>query len=259
METQPDFELRQHLQRFSTLFADRVTQAIEPLERSPRTQVRDEALRKNLRYISSAVEIASGPFAAVNLLDMMAFIRLSRVTLDEHWIPELYGPAGAELSEVFARSEAELRELAGRALTSSQLGELDEIVDTWLEENPEQVRVEGIRLSDFAAQAGTAAAATVKKAKGLLSSVTTATQTANQALLLSERALFLFNRMPFLWRLQARLAAREMVRDFTDGADAPLGRLTDKAQLLVRRGLVAAGLLAGAGVCVWGIRSLSRR
>jgi hypothetical protein len=250
METQPDFELRQQLQRFSTVFADRVTQATESMERSPRMQVRDEALRKNLRYTSSAVEIAAGPFAGVNLLDMMAFIRLSRAALERHWIPELYGEEGAGLREVFARSEAELRELAQTALTMEQRDQLDQIIDGWLEENPEQVRVEGIRLTDFSAQAGTAAAATAAKAKGLLASVTSATQTANQALLVSERALFLLNRMPFLWRLQARLAAREMVRD------VPLDRFLQKAQTLALRGLLLA---AGAGVCVFWVRSLVRR
>lgn len=234
-----DFELRQQLQRFSTVFVDRVTQATEDLERSRRKRVRDEALRKNLRYISSAVEIAAGPFAGVNLLDMMAFIRLSRATLERHWIPELYGEEGARLSEVFARSDEELSELAANALSPPQRRELDEIITGWLAENPGQVRVEGIRLSDFSAQAGTAAAATVAKARGLLAGVATATQTANQALLLSERALFLLNRMPFMWRLQARLAARELVGDL-----APLTRLATRGLLL------AAGVTVG----VWAIR-----
>jgi hypothetical protein len=241
METQPDFELQQQLQRFSTQFADRVTQATEDLERSPRAPVRDAALRKNLRYVSAALEIAAGPFAEVNLLDMMAFVRLSRTALEQYWIPRLYRERGAGLSEVFARSEAELGDLAAKVLTASQRRDLDDIIDTWLRENPEQVRVEGIRLTDFSAQAGTAAAAAGAKASGLLASVTSATRTANQALLLSERALFLFNRMPFMWRLQARLAAREVVRD---------------GELVARRGLVYAGLLAGAGVCVW---ALTRR
>lgn len=245
METQPDFELQQQLQRFSTLFTDRVTQATETLERSPRKQVRDEALKKALRYISSAIEIAAAPFAAVNLLDMMAFIRLSRTTLEQHWIPELYGEEGAGLREVFTRSEHELRELAQTALTDSQRHALDEVIDAWLAANPEQVRVEGIRLTDFSAQAGSAAAATAAKAKGLLASVSSATQTANQALALSERALFLFNRMPSLWRLQARLAAREMVSD----VDAPLSRLAHNAQHLLRRGIVYAAFAAvGIGV-----------
>ena len=263
MDTQPDFELQQQLQRFSTLFADRVTQATEYLERSPRAQVRDEALRKNLRYVSSAMEIAAGPFSEVNLLDMIVFIRLSRAALDTHWIPELYGEEGADLSELFARSEEELSELAAKALTPSQRQQLSSIVDAWLRENPSQVRVEGIRLTDFSAQAGSAAAETIGRARGLLASVTTATRAANQALLLSERALFLFHRMPFLWRLQARLAARETLRDaatqLADGPDAPLGQLMHSAQRLARRCLLYAALFTGTGAVVWWLRSSRRR
>jgi hypothetical protein len=243
-----DFELQQQLQRFSTQFADRVTQATEELERSPRARVRDEALRKNLRYVSSALEIAAGPFAEVNLLDMIVFVRLCRAALDSHWIPELYGHEGADLSEVFARSDEELSDLAARALSSEQRQQLDGIVEAWLAENPAQVRVEGVRLSDFAAQAGTAAAETVGQARGLLASVSSATRTANQALLLSERALFLFHRMPFVWRLQARLAAREMLRDaVATGPDTPLAQVTQ----LMRRGFVYAALLGTGGIFTW--------
>src|SRR5262245_59648453 len=185
MDTQPELELQHQLQRFATQFADRVTQATEELEDSPYARVRHEALRKNLRYVSSAMEIAAGPFAEVNLLDMLVFVRLCRAALERHWIPRLYGVDGASLGEVFARSEEELTELAQTRLNPSQRRQLDEIVEGWLAANPEQVRVEGIRLTDFAAQASTAAADTIVQAKGLLASVSTATQAANQALLLS--------------------------------------------------------------------------
>src|SRR5262245_42986275 len=70
----PEFELQQELQRFTTQFADRITQATDVLEQSPRAEVRDEALRKNLLYVSSAMEIATGPFPEVSLLDMIVFI-----------------------------------------------------------------------------------------------------------------------------------------------------------------------------------------
>ena len=247
MDTQPDFELQQQLQRFATQFADRVTQATDELERSPRAEVRDEALRKNLRYVSSAMEIAAGPFAEVNLLDMLVFIRLSRTALERHWLPELYGADGAGLREVFARSEAELSELATQALTPAQRRQLDSIVETWLAANPSQVRVEGIRLTDFAAQAGSAAAETIGQAKGLLASVSSATRAANQALLLSERALFLVHRLPFVLRLQARMAARELLRD------------TAVHFALLRRALVYGALAAGTGAFVFWLRSSRRR
>ena len=43
--TLSDLELQQELERFTTQFTDRVTQATASLDRSPREAVRDEALR----------------------------------------------------------------------------------------------------------------------------------------------------------------------------------------------------------------------
>jgi len=259
----PEFELQQELQRFTTQFADRITQATDVLERSPRADVRDEALRKNLLYVSSAMEIASGPFPEVSLLDMIVFIRLSRTILTNHWMPHLYGDAAAELADVFSRSEQELDDLAAQALTPAQIHQLDDLVDAWLAENPDQVRVEGIRLSDFSAAAGSAAAERASQAKGLLSSVKVATRAANQALMLSERGLFLFHRLPFLWRLQARLAARQMLGDavtqLSEGPTSPLARLTQQVHDLKRRTVVYLGALGALVVALWLIAWFMRR
>src|SRR5262249_11073733 len=155
---------------------------------------------KNVLYVSSALEIATGPDPEVNLLDMVVFVHLSRAVLEKHWIPVVYRDRGAEVAEVFARSEQELDTLAEQALTRARQAQLLNVVDTWLAENPKQIRVEGIRLADFARMAGNAAAERAIQTKGLLSSVSMASRAANQAMLLSERGLFLLHRMPSVWR-----------------------------------------------------------
>jgi hypothetical protein len=253
--TQPALEVQEALLRFTTQFADRVTQATETLERTSPPGIRDEALRKNILYVSSALEIAAGPEPDVNLLDMIVFIRLSRAVLERHWIPEVYGERGAALAEVFDRSERDLQAIAERALTPAQRAELGNVVDTWLEENPDQIRVEGVRLADFAAAAGSAASARAGKAKGLLSSMTMASRAANQALLLAERGLFLVHRLPFLWRLHARLGARDIIADavasLSEGPDAPITKVVGRTRHLARRGAVYAGVLLGLGGLLW--------
>jgi len=99
--------------------------------------------------------------------------------------------------------------------------------------------------------------------KGFLSSVRTATRAANQALLLGERVLFLVNRMPAVWRLQARLGAREVVGDavmqLSEGPEAPVARLTGQARHLLKSSLAYAAALAGALMVFWWIASLVRR
>jgi hypothetical protein len=256
-----DVQLQHELQRFTTQFADRVTQATEALEQSTSHKARAEALRKNLLYVSAAMEIATGQFPEVNLLDMVVFIHLSRSVLERHWVPELYGEDASELVEVFARSQEELSEVAARVLTTEQRALLKRIIDDWLAENPSQVRVEGIRLTHFAEAAGGAALRTTE-AKGLLSSVTSATRTANQALLLSERGLFLLQRLPFLWRLQARIGAREMLGDtmtqLSVGPDAPIPRMARELRGLARRSVRYLGILAGGALVFGWLRSRAR-
>jgi hypothetical protein len=252
-----EMELQQELQRFTTQFTDRITQAMETLESAAPPGVRDEAMRKNLLYVSSAMEIAAGPVPEVNLLDMIVFVRLCRGVLERHWIPKVYGEQGAALAEVFNKSELELKAVADQALSPMQRTQLSSLVDAWLAENPGQVRVEGVRLADFSAAAGSAAADRAIQSKGLLSSVKTASHAANQALLLSERAMFLLHRMPFLWRLQARLGAREIVSDsitsFSEGPEAPLQRMLRKARAITLQVLLYVALFAGLFLLLWWI------
>lgn len=257
-----DLQLQEQLQRFTTRFIDRVTQATETLERSSSPKVRDSALRKNLLYVSSALEIATGPVSEINLLDMFVFVRLCRTVLEKHLVPALYGAHGAALVQAFAHSDDELGEIVMRGLEVERRAELESLVATWLAENPDQTRVEGVRLADFAGAAGAAAAGRVLQVSGLLAGVKTATRAANEAMLLVERGLFLFHRLPFLWRLQARLGAREMLDDslvyLVEGPRAPVARMRAGARRLARSAVTYAGVLGGATLLVAWLRNRGR-
>jgi hypothetical protein len=240
--TEPMLELQQELQRFATRFLDRISQAVSVLERSPRADVRDEGLRKSLLYVSSAMEIATGPSAEVNLFDMFVFVRLSRALLEKHWIPTLYGKDADELDDAFVRADEEITQLVDRSLGRDRRGQLEEVVHTWLADNPNQIRVEGLRLADFSAMAGAAAANRAIQAKGLLSSVRVASDAANQAMLLADRAMFLLHRMPFLWRMQVRVGANEVTSDtlMRASSSVPWAQIARFA----KGGAIVAGLTA---------------
>jgi hypothetical protein len=240
-------ELQQDIERFTAQFLERVTQATEALEASTRSAVSTSALRKNVLYASSAIDIVSGSLPEVDLLDMLVFVRLSRLVLEEHWIPQLYGDDGRDLVDVFRTSESELWQIADKAMGESQKSDLMTLIDGWRAENPNQVRVEGIRLLDFSKRVGDAATERDKQAHGLLSSVKSATQRADDALLFGERAMFLLHRMPFLLRLQARLMCREIVADVV----TPLLRRRPGAVAVLRRGLAYVVLAGGALSFVW--------
>jgi hypothetical protein len=252
----PELELQQDLQRFAMRFVDRITQAAESLQTSPSATVRAEALRKNLLYASSAMEIATGASARVNLLDMFVFLHLSRRVLANHWIPTLYGADGAELDDAFTRAEQEIAGIVVRALGEQGLAQLANIVDSWLADNPGAIRVEGMRLGDFAATAGAAAQDRALQAKGLLSGVKVATDAANQAMVVAERALFLLHRMPFLWRLQMRVGMRDSLDDAL--VRVKTGDETARLAHFVKRGAVVA-ILGAATAGVFLVRMARRK
>lgn len=206
-------ELQQHVQRQVSQFCDRVVEALEPLERSPHREVSDAALKEALLYASSAVDIAAGPSPEMNLLDLFVFLRLSREAIEQYWIPRVYGEDGREVAVAFRASEKDAWDVLGELLDASQQQELEHLVEAWRAEHPEQVRVEGVRLDDFSVQAGQMAHDRAVRAGGLFSNVKSATQTADQALLLAERGMFLALRVPFLLRMQARLLTREILSD----------------------------------------------
>lgn len=75
--------------------------------------------------------------------------------------------------------------------------------------------------------------------------------------------MFLFHRLPFLWRLQARLSAREMLSDalaqLSEGSQAPIPKLTRQVERLARRGVVTVGLLGAAGMVLWWLGALASK
>jgi hypothetical protein len=64
--------------------------------------------------------------------------------------------------------------------------------------------------------------------------------------------MFLAHRLPFLWRLQARLAARDMLADvvaqLSEGPDAPVERIVRRARHLAGRAATYVGVLAAVVV-----------
>lgn len=209
-----EVELQEGVERVATVLMARITQAMEPLaapEAPP--QVRALALRQALLYHSSIVDIATGRFPQVNVLDLLAFIDLASATVAEYWGPRVFGAGGRPLQDALARSAQDAEQLARQVLTRAQVDEVHQLVLDWRRENLGQLRVEEVRLFGFAEAAGKIAGARTREARGLLSAVKRATRSADQAVLLGERAMFLAVRVPFLLRLQARLGALQLLED----------------------------------------------
>jgi hypothetical protein len=205
-------ELQQSIQRFVGEFIDRVTQACTVVQKADPSH-EQLVLQRLLLYGSSALDIASGPQPEVNVLDMLVFVTLSRQSLEMYWIPQVLGDNGQGVVAAFTDSERQLWSISDRIMSAEQQDELKLVIRSWREIHPQQVRVEWVRFNDFSSRAGEVAQEHARAARGLLGSVRSAGQTADQALMLAERGMFVANRLPFLMRLQARLGVQETIDD----------------------------------------------
>ncbi len=209
----PAVELQQDVQRLVGQFTSRIGQAGVMVSQSVGPEKQLPVLNQVLLYDSSAIDIATGRLPEVNLVDLIVFLELCSNALERYWIPEVFGPPGEVFTEAFARTRRDAWRTAGKVMDASLQQQLRNLITQWEAENPGQVRVEGVRFTDFSARAGKVAEEQAQQTRGLLASVQGATAAADQALLLGERAMFLVQRMPFLLRLQARVGAQELFSD----------------------------------------------
>lgn len=204
-------ELQADVQRFVSSFMDRMGQALGEMRLSTSPRVREEAQRRALLYATSVLDIASDPVPELALLDLVVFFRLSHDALVRHWVPQLFHAEGRPMVQAFESSDPELLAIMDRVMSPQQQQKLNQLITRWQAEHPGQFRVEGVRFAEFAQIAGKIAKARAEDSQGLLSSVASGVNVADQALLMSERVLFLAQRMPFLLRMHASLGAGEVL------------------------------------------------
>lgn len=206
-------ELQQDLQRFASTFMARMYLAFQPQKEKVSPDLFHIMQSEGLFYASTALDLATGPNPEANLLDMMAFITLTTQSLEEHWIPNVYGKAGKEALQAFKKSEAEIWEIAAMVSSKEQRRAYREILQDWKQENPGLQRTETVRLTGIYRISGQAGNERAKKFSGILGQIESAVASTDQAVLLSNRAMFLAQRAPFLLRLHAKIGAREVVSE----------------------------------------------
>ncbi|OFZ55370.1 MAG: hypothetical protein A2428_13605 [Bdellovibrionales bacterium RIFOXYC1_FULL_54_43] len=206
-------ELQDDLLRFESQFNARIQSASEPLETSTNPKIRYRAALNRLIYSSNSLSIALGPSPESNLLDMVTFIELSRNVLKRHWIPNVFGADGQPLEKAFTDSRQHIWAIAEKVLDPQQRTLLRNVISTWHNKHHDQINVETVRLSAFSSDPQARAAGLDQVVGGLFASVQQTTQAVDSARLFAERALYYAARAPFLFRLQARLGAREIIKD----------------------------------------------
>jgi len=199
------------------------------------------AMRDHLVYIASALDIATAPVPEANLLDMVAFVELARDTCRTGWSVDVHGEYGAAVLAALDAASTDVWRVARALLSPEKEDDLRRLVREWHDENPGLMEIAAVRLPAFSTVAGRGESRAEITARGLFSYVKKGVTEADMARLLGERALFLALRMPFLVRLQARLAAREVthevVRELRDRLAQTVTEVGERAGPLVRRAI----------------------
>jgi hypothetical protein len=198
-------ELRHEIMRFAGRSAERVDDAYFKLEgRFQTPKARRAALENSGAYVTSALDIAIGPNPEVNMLDMVVFVTLTRIVVEEYWVPKVFGDEAKILVEVFRSNEAEIWSIAGKVLTPQQQKELRDSIRQWRGRDPDRVFVEAARFGDFAWFMGESELAKAQEGGGFLG-VKGVTREVSETRMLAERAMFYAQRVPWIARSMVRL------------------------------------------------------
>lgn len=207
-------QLQDDIQRFYSRFTSRITDALAHDEKFTRQQGMP-LLRQYILYDSEALKIATSPYPVANFLDMLVFVKLNRIVIEDYWIPKVFGKKAEPLLDAFLDSEKDLSVIAAKYTNPANLRKVDIIIYKWRLKNPDYIKVEKVRLSDFGNYAVTDPVSKEKKfsLSGLFVDTQGAVKAVDEMVLVSNRALFLAQHMPFLMRLQMRLGLQEMLTD----------------------------------------------
>jgi hypothetical protein len=229
-----------------------VAEAFEPLGDSPDPATRLRAGREALAFLSSALDIAVGSSPEVDLLDMLTLVALGRDAVARRWPAATYGAAAGNVQHAFETSLDDVTALARGVISVEVEKEIWQLIRDWQRDNPTQDHVASVRLSEYAKfREGT-----TSRPSGVLSLVRGAAAAADTAVLLGERALYAAQRLPYLVRLQTRVASGEMMSEAARRFTRPAFEAT---RAFAAKALVVAGGVALAGAGSWLLLRVTRR
>lgn len=205
-------ELEDHVRRFADRYITRIAIATRAVEEAAES-IEVERFMADWRNVSYAaiVEVAIGPDAVTNLMDMMVLTMLSRMVVDGYWAPMIDDDElRAGFSQAFHDMEEDIWTVADDVLTSRHQAELTELVSDWHAENPEQVYPWYVRLSNFSGQRSASLEA-VQQSGGLLVEVARAREAAEEIQAFGERVLFYLQRAPMITSGQFESSAHDVI------------------------------------------------
>jgi hypothetical protein len=205
-------ELEDEVMRFADRFSTRLDVVTDRIaEQSESGLLRSQALTVKVASYAAAVDIAVGPNPVANILDMLVLASLTRLTVEDYWVPEVFGQeSGQDLLLAVRVLEQDIWAISGKVLTEQQQEDLRSLISTWHEQHPNQYYIWGARFSEFSGQS--AALDRVAETGGLLGQVERTRETVDEVRSLGERVLYYLQRAPGLTGFQAELTVYSILR-----------------------------------------------
>lgn len=205
-------ELQSGVISFATTFISvlsNATREMTELDGSP--QARMIAARTRLFATASAADIASGPYPGINLLDLMVFVSLKRVTWQDYWVPKVLGENGRPVLNALILMEEDLWQLAARLLSPEDLAELKRLIIKWHQRHPDLRDTNYVRFSEFGELGLKPSMARLSTPGGIFGAIDKAAEAAKDIALTMDRAMFKLRAMQLNMNAQIEYAYMQLV------------------------------------------------
>ena len=213
-------ELQSQLIRFSDHYLDVLIATTSQLqEKDGQRPERRARLQRRIALTEDVLAIATGSNAFANLLDMVILVTLTRMKIEDYWMPERFGASAKPLLLGARSAEKEIWRIAATILQMDQLEEPRNDIRTWNEQHPGARTPRDVGALGFASEIQKMSRHTkTKQASGApsvfnllmidpLSGLDPAARELADTRLFAERGLFLMRHMPTLLRWQTELLA----------------------------------------------------
>ena len=148
-------QVQAQVMRFADRLISTVSVASGDLARmGTNAEARALARRFKTEQSASAVMIAGGLNPTANLLDMTAMVTLQRQSLEDYWVPKVYGDSAKPLLDTYTHLETDIWFIARQVLSPANQKELADIIQKWRARNPEFRYTRMIPFEEFARAAG---------------------------------------------------------------------------------------------------------
>jgi hypothetical protein len=196
-------ELEDQIRRFADRFSQRVATAANTVRAQSKTPAEYLLMQEWKSSTYAAIwGISVGPNAVTNLLDMLVVTTLSRIVVEEYWVPEVIGESeGEALVTAYRILEGEIWEIADAVLSAEQQDDLRFMIKEWQDANPGQTGPYYMRFGAFSGQRA-ARLKSLKKSGGLLKEVAKARESAEEIQALGERMFFYLQRAPIITSIE---------------------------------------------------------